>query len=354
MPTIDSKIQNFLWSLDLSLFTVFGYAFSSLPPDVYEESACFLNTLSKCHFLPRMKLKLIVKHFLKAFVQNSPTEQQSMHRTIDPLLTSFLPWLHKHIDERWDVTRNQESLSPEDERLAEELISDEANRLLSREFADLLNCLLLTSPKRPVPSEDQADGLMDVDMAAVVEKDLSLSPAWPHVIRSHLSTVVSMVVGALTWPDSQVNLRAALTNRLVLKEMLEKRLISTVDDVSFLVHHILFSMRLFEENDSNQTALLQLTLVVYEGLAKSYSEDMRAPFWQLSQTPVSEWHKFHQTLIEPSISGKAVVTDKKKKEALKSLLATIFAVSYALSASALLLDSLSFPSFTADRLAHVS
>lgn len=43
VQAIDSKIQNLLWSLDASLFTMFGCAFSSLRPDVYKESACFFK-----------------------------------------------------------------------------------------------------------------------------------------------------------------------------------------------------------------------------------------------------------------------------------------------------------------------
>lgn len=327
---IDSKIQNFLWSVHESVFTVFGCAFSFLRPDVYSESACFLNTLEKCHFLPRMKLKLIVKHFLKPFVQNSPLEPDSLQRTIDPLFSSFLPWLFRHVDEGWDAVRAPDDQPPDEDRLHDEIINEQANRLLARELADLFQCLLLASAKGSCLVPESSDALMDVDSASSValESDIHLSPICRHLIQKHLISLVSMTVGALIWSDSLVNQRFVLVNKLLLKELIEMRLISTVDDVSFIVHHVFLALRLFGESEQNQSALLQLTLVVYEQLAKNYGDDMRAPFSRLSQSQESGWAKFHQTLIQPSVSGTAIVNDKKKKDALRSLLSGLFVVSF--------------------------
>ena len=331
---IDSKIQNFLWSVHESVFTVFGCAFSSLRPDVYAESACFLNTLGKCHFLPRMKLKLIVKHFLKPFVQNLPLEQDSRQRTIDPLFSSFLPWLFRHVDDGWDRVRAQDPAhDPDEGRLHDEIISEQSNRLLSRELADLFHCLLLASERGASLVSEPSAAPMDVDsFSSALESEIRLSPVCAHLIQNHLVHLVSMTVGALIWPDSVVNQKFVLVNRLLLKELLEMRLISTADDISFIVHHIFVALRLFGESEQNQSALLQLTLVVYEQLAKNYGDDMRASFWRLSQSQESEWSKFHQTLILPSVSGTAIVTDKKKKDALRSLLSGIFGVSSAFRA----------------------
>lgn len=346
---IDSKIQNFLWSVHESVFTVFGCAFSSLRPDVYAESACFLNTLGKCYFLPPMKLKLIVKHFLKPFVQNVPLQRDSLKLAIDPLFSPPLPflpcWLFNHVADAWSAHQTPH----DDDRLQDQVIEEQANRLLSREFADLCHCLLFASEKGSAFMTESSDDVMDVDSQPRLpsESDLRLSPTCAYLIQNHLVHLISMTVGALIWSDSLVNLKFVLLNKFLLKELCDMRLISTADDVSFILHHVFLALRIFRESQENQSALLQLTLVLYEQLAKNYGDDMRAPFWRLTRSEESEWHKFHQTLIQPSLSGTAIVTDKKKKDALRSLLSDLFGVSFPFSSQFTEL-ALCFPAYFQD------
>jgi hypothetical protein len=269
-----------------------------------------------------MKLKLIVKHFLKPFVQNTPlTPEQSLKLTIDPLFHSFLPQLFRLVDDFWNKSRDWDQEPPDDVLLQEELVNEPSNRLLSREFADLLRCLLLACPSGSFV--DQEDAVMDVDSLPAETCEAHLSPIGRHVIQYHLNAIVSMTVGSLIWPDSLVNQKVVRVNKVLLNEILELRLISSAAQVSFIVNHIFRALRLFGESEENRAALLQLTLVFYEQLlAKSYGDDMRDPFWQLSQSQQSEWVTFSQSLIQPS-GSLAAASEKKKKDALRSLLSNV-------------------------------
>ena len=330
---IDSRIQNFLWSLSEGIFSVLGSASACLPnTGIYKESAFFLKPLGKCHFLPRMMLKLIVKHFLKPFAKNSTLEPGIQEQIIDRLSSSFLPWLFTHIDERWHVVesqRQQPVQKAENELLEQEVIEDQANRLLSREFADLLNSIFLKSSNVIMDSGTKCEEEeMDVDMAcpSLSDSEVSMSDACKYLMDKNVTCLVTIVSGTLLWNDSGVNQKMLLLNRLLLKEIAVKGMLSHSDNVSFIAHHIYSSLKLFSDSEQHQSSLLQILLVVYEELVKNFDDEMRLPFWQLSGCDKNEWQTFDRTLIQASLSGKAAVSDKRKKDGLRSLLSAFIRV----------------------------
>lgn len=356
---IDRKIQSFLWTLHENLFSILGLACSSLPSVVYAQSHIFLtifNNLS--HDIPRIKLRSLVKNFLKPFVQNCPRDHASMKASLAPLSSSFIPWLFKHIDDRWEVYRcnstteltgaEKTTTSPlsssDDKFLENEVIEDQSNRILSREFIEVFMSLLISVPVSSSKDTTSSSSQLKPDELAAEDAEMSeiqsetnetsISESGKFLLQLNLQSWTTMIFSQLTWVDSIISLKACIICRPVLKELLSHGVISSADDVSFLLHSLFHSLKLFGENDANQSSLLNLLLMLFEGLVKKgESEAVKAPFWLLSHSDQSEWTTFEKTYLSddrlslksPLKGGKGF--DKKKKDAMKSLLSNVIGVS---------------------------
>jgi hypothetical protein len=287
-----------------------------------------------------------------------------MKQSLLPLSTSFIPWLFKHIDDRWEVYRRNSTPesseaeetsrqthifpSSDDKLLENEVIEDQSNRILSREFIEVFMSLLISLPvsssKETLSSQLKLEEV-DAEDAEMKEtqslsNETSISESGKLLLQSNLQQWTTMIFSQLTWIDSIISLKACIICRPLLKELLNHGVISSADDVSFLLHNLFHSLKLFGESDGNQSSLLHLILMLYEGLVKNNEPDsVKAPFWLLSQSHQSQWTNFEKTFISSDgcVDGlqaltshtKGVkVTDKKKKEALKSLLSNVIGVSF--------------------------
>ena len=361
---IDRQLQSFLWNQHENLFSLLGTSISCLPPAiVFPQSHLFLSVLNKSQNLPRLKLRAVLKHFVKPYVQNCPNDTVSLTQSLLPLSSSFIPWLFKHIDDRWEVYRcnnnsttsigaEGQTTSSDDKNLENEVIEDQSNRLLSREFIELFQSTLISFPvtkdlssplkRQPlldsIPESDDTE--MDDSVAASIDSnEPGISEIGRFLLHHNLQSWTTMSFGQLTWVDSAVSLKASKTCYPILKELLVQGVICSAEDVSFILHHIFLALKLFGESEQNKASLIDLLLILFEGLIKNNAVDaVKAPFWLLSQTDESQWLKFQKTFIsDPTINSsvsstafKGKVSDKRKRDAIKTLLDNLIGVSLAL------------------------
>jgi len=364
--SFDRLLQSFLWSLHENLFTLLGSCCCYLPTLVFPRNEAFLSILltknGLLFQLPRVKLRNLVKHFVKPFVQNCPHDQISLTQSLEPLSSFFIPCLFKHIDDRWEVYRLNSMTtsssgvqdkatrdsSEADKFLENEVIEDQSNRLLSREFVDVFLSLLISTPKEtclsgsPVKGtapnsrrhEDDDDEMMadTQEVASPDSNEPTISEAGKMLLQKDLQSWTRMAFAQLTWDDSYICQRISPICRLIMKLLLTHGIISSADDVSFFLSSLFLSLRLFRENEQSQTILVQMVLNLYEGLVKE-SEQVKAPFWILSSSDQMSWAKFEKSFIvvdvtESKASG-GKYNDKRKREAMKPLLTHVIGVSLA-------------------------
>lgn len=356
---IDKILQSFLASLYEILLTILGLSCSFFPsiifvipsasPNEIVTTHPFLTVLNKSHYLPRMRLRTMLKQFLLPFIKHCPLQEENVKSCLFPLFSTFIPWMFKHIDDHWDIFRNRSvTTTDDDERLEHEVIEDQSNRILSKEFLDLMSsAFIYTPPGKHTCSSTSGTTEQETEMDSTTRDDIVndssetvISEVGKCLLRNDLASMVRIIFGQLTWVDSILCLKASRTIcRVILRELLSYRLISTADDVSFFVHHVFFSLKLFGENEENVSSLLQLVLILWEGLIKNNEpSDVKAPLWLLSSRQAGDWLSLEESLIRPSLtsSKNSKVNDKKKKDAIKPLLTNVIGVSFCVSSPLLL------------------
>lgn len=445
-----SRVQSFLWSLHESLYSFAGICCSALSPAIYGELGCLMNLLATSEHLPKMKLKVLMRQFLRPFLVNYPIDCPGYPLdNITCVFTDFLPRVHSIIDQRWNVirmsniaalrdaekeldsstngaamttfstataaastvssssfsnpsiansihtlslaasaigsplisrqrseflpsgrnTNGQEStlLAPgvipstrdvTQSELEAELIDEQSNRILSREFVDLLLACFFYPPNSRknqqqqqqqhqqqhvtnatsiFVNDEQSQGFMDMDMdmdtfdtgneSGAKVSDL-LSEFGRKLASSQPSKLVEMVAKMLLWLDSVVVSKACMLMRHLLKELTDAKLINSIDEVSFLVDYLYNALRYADvDADGIVSMITGLLFTLYEAICLMEHENpgcklyqLREPFWLKSNTNASDWEKFETEFIRPVIKGDKKINEKKKKDALKSLL----------------------------------
>lgn len=327
------RIQNFLWNLHENAFSVLGLTFSTLSPEIADYAAEFLDALRDADHLPSMKLKMILKCFIKPLVQKCPSSSLHYEKILVPIVNYFLPFLFRKINARWDQVkeRNQtleEEHTNDQEVLDKELVEDQSNRLLSREFVDVLTVLLLQSVERVRSKEDNVDEMKDVSRS---DNDaVRLSDAGSFLIQGSLEALTTTTIVSITWLDSITSHKAALISLVLLDKLVSEDLIRSKDAVRFFLKHIITALNYFGEHDQNQARLLQLVLALYEGVViKRGIEEAKLGFYEASGRDAESWKSLEETLQKPPgpVGTRTTVSEKKKRDALKALLGTVIGVS---------------------------
>lgn len=143
------RMQTFVWTLHESSFAALGSAISGMKPQIFELITDFKPVLKDIEFLPQWKLRMIIKNFVKPLIANCP--QSSVHyERIGSIVITLLPYVFNKVNDRWNVikARSQsinETMGEESEPIESEVICDQINRLLSKEFIDLLVNILISN-----------------------------------------------------------------------------------------------------------------------------------------------------------------------------------------------------------------
>lgn len=403
-----SRLQSFLWSLHESLCSFVGVCCASLSPTIYTETNLMVSVLSTSNHLPKMKIKMILKQFVRPFLVNFPLESNVCSLdNINGVLTQFLPWVYSQIDERWKALRmanagsviqtkgklafltssntsvinsidsmslatsaapsplisrsrggllfpgstingKDHSTSGDGDtstttQLEAELIDDQSNRVLSREFVELLMACLFSPPntRRNQQQSNANDVFTDMDMDtetndAVGNSDSTkgtdiLSDLGSKLTSIHRPLFIPIVAGMLLWLDSVVVCKACLIMRHLVKELVDQKLITSKSDVSFLLEHLFTALKDADiDADGIVSIVILLISMLFEGVCSMQQKNstseifsLKEPFWQISNTNQRDWEAFESKYIKPALKGNVKINEKKKKDALKSLLSNI-------------------------------
>ncbi|KAI1295581.1 Exportin-5 [Halotydeus destructor] len=320
------RMQSYLWALHESAFSVLGLSISVLSPEVLDTASInLIGAFEGAEYLPSLKLKMILKNLAKPLILKCTSDVSYCQKLLNPVL-SFLVLAFRKANTRWDAVKERlQSLEEEhvnnQEVLDRELLEDHVNRALSKEFIDLWMLMLVEQVDHSKLSMVGDDEMKEISEQTENTPSAHITNAGNVLLHANLETVIFPSVVSLTWLDSGINHKSCLLNIVLLGKLFNDNVFKTKDEVGFYLRHVITALNYFGEHDQNQSRLLKLALILYEGISKLGMEDAKQAFHEASGSSVHQWKGFEDRLIKPGLSeARTKVPEKKKKDALRLLM----------------------------------
>ncbi|RWS04599.1 exportin-5-like protein, partial [Dinothrombium tinctorium] len=326
--TVPHRMQTFLWSLHESCFLAFNAALPLLSPDIYFQNFNFSQALTDCEHLPDSKLRVILKLLVKPIIINCPNDQALFDHVIYNLTKSFVPFLFRSINSKWEAKkmRNLEEDGIEDKEMVEsELIEDQLLRLLSREFVEFMAIIFIKSKNKNFYNNVSEDTEMaDEEYNSNSFQEAVFSPLGIFLLQRMPDVFIIANAVLMTWLDSIVSYKSAVINSILFKQLISENFIKTSEEAIFLFQQVLTALSFFGEHEQNQSILLQLMLILYEGLVFQLKiMGVKEKLSEITGQKIDNWDALEEKWAKMAASGRASNLDKKKKESLKALLKSV-------------------------------
>lgn len=160
-------------------------------------------------------------------------------------------------------------------------------------------------------------------------KETTISELGNYLLSAYPNAIIYPSAKSLSWLDTTISLKTCNLNALLIKKMIDDNMIQSETAVYFLFDQLLSALSFFGEHEQNQSILLHLMLILYEGIAIRLGFDsLKLKLSQITATDLKDWDDFHQKLIKNNeTKDKILFTDKRKKEFLKRLVSQVIGVS---------------------------
>ncbi|CAG2108737.1 unnamed protein product [Medioppia subpectinata] len=202
----------------------------------------------------------------------------------------------------------EEGMKDESEPIEAEVISDQINRFLGKEFIELLAVIL--SPTKGNSSDISSDVF-----------DTNISELGNYLLNTIPNVIIYPTAKALSWLDSNTALKTSHLNAVLIRKIIKDQMIRTEDAIFFLLEQLINGLSYFGEHEQIQSILLDLILILYEGIAiKLGFSAIKVSLSEMSGSDINEWNHFEDKLIN---CQKIKFTDKKKKELLRKLVSPL-------------------------------
>lgn len=318
------KSQSFLWALHESLFSLLSSFLLTFGSSILINSSFDLlsNVFEDVHILPPMKLRMILKVFVKPVSCRWREDPEFRQHFILPLFHNLIPCVFHRCDVAWVSFRSTDW--KEYEQIQDEIIEEQMNRLLSRELMEVMKVILVQEKPCSGSNVLESDEMTD---ASNSNQKSSISELGKFLLNHNLNQIVCMTVSSLSWIDSNVLFKSLMMNQLLLEFLIQNRLVESKEEISFYIHHLLTGLSFMSEDEQNQSAILTLCLTLYLHAKNLNSENL---FWNSpfsSITDPCKWQGLDSTLKKLDQGKKTAGMERKKRDALKSVLAPLIGVS---------------------------
>ncbi|XP_070377892.1 exportin-5-like [Dermacentor albipictus] len=319
------RAKSFMFNFQDYCLQILGNAGQSLGPEYYQTPGLpemLVNgVLAGLDQLPDYRLRPILRVFLRPFVQHCPAELQPM--VVLPLLKPVLPFVFQKLNAKWEKFRLKygNSVDYETEMTEEqELLDDQLNRLLSREYLDVLAAVLLTKRGQQDASLDSM--VEDQEGKQVESSAATISAFGATILKTEelCSPIVMAVFNALHWSDTAASFKALQLSMPLLKVMFEHGFVRDEGSAAYLLRCVLMGLQVLGEHDINQTLLVSLGLALYQA-ARPLFPGLCTTLLQIPGCTPEALEAF-ESKLQPPGDGKAL-PEKKKKDLFKRLISPI-------------------------------
>nr|AMN88365.1 XPO5 [Mytilus galloprovincialis] len=322
--SVDSKkpvdrMQIFLTTTHDNSCHILGNAGQCLGYEFYKEpnlSQLLLNTVfTNLQNLPDFRTKLIIRVFVKPYVQHCPKDCYST--AVIPILEVLCPTFYQILSTKWQLIIQRTS-EEDDNKESQEVVDDHLTRQLTKEYLDLL--VNVTHDRKTIESSDDiGDEEVIQTPANPREETLSLLGQMCLKNESIYPSLLMFVYSCLSWSDTSVANRATGLCYSTLKQFHADQNI-TNDLALYFFRSVLKGLHTHGQHEELQSSLLLLGLQTYELLRPQYPE-LTQVLLQVPNCTEDLIQGFDVKLLQPN--NQKQFNEKKKKDAFKKLVADI-------------------------------
>lgn len=336
-PTPYEKMQIFISLLIEASYHMMGSAGPSLGRDLYQLiglSDAIINNLFNCiDVIPDFRLRPIIRVFFKPFVYSCPPS--FYEPVLVPIFAHLTPLMCDRLTRRWHyISSLYESGQLNGEvNDTQEVLEDQLNRTLTREFLDLLKIALVGGQI----GADHANGACaaGANVVAMENEEHSMDSA-SHSRASQaalLSDIISDLGGkllrhvlignyilmtllkAFAWNDGMSSLRAVHIAAPVMRFLVAEQLMDENKAVSSFTA-VLQGLQVHGQHEANQSGLITLGVQFYELLRPKYAI-LSEVLQHIPNVNAADVQKFDEKISVVPAKGNKV--DRVKKEMLRKL-----------------------------------
>ena len=157
----------------------------------------------------------------------------------------------------------------------------------------------------------------------------TISELGSYLLTTYPTEIIYSTAKSLSWLDTTISLKTCNLNAILMKKIINDNMIKSESAVYFLFDQLLTALSYFGEYEQNQSILLHLMLILYEGVAVELGFDsIKSKLSEITGTDLKDWNDFHEKLIKnKETKDKILYTEKRKKEFLKRLVSQVIGVS---------------------------
>ncbi|XP_076324689.1 exportin-5-like protein Ranbp21 [Tachypleus tridentatus] len=318
------RMKHFMSTIHETCYHILGNSGPSLGADFYAipnlATAIVSSVFADLNNVPDYRLRPVIRIFMKPFIQHCPP--QFYQTALIPVLEVLCPLMFERLSAKWEQFKQRYGTSSgyeEEMTESQEVLDDQVNRQVTREYVDLLD-IILHGKKVSI---EQVSELMEEE--AETSKPASstdgLSELGIAVIRTETvcPSVVMTICDALHWLDTTTCLKSVQLCSPVLKQLLSDSVIQQPEEASYILQSVLKGLQELGEHEANQALLLGLGLQTYETLRPVFPT-LQTVLAQVTGCTQKDLQSFDEKILQTS-SGK--ITEKRKKDMFRKLVLDI-------------------------------
>lgn len=352
LTAVHRRLHNRFSSFHDRLQILIGTYFT-LKPDLYQlkDSLNLVGTslFSSLDSLPDFRLRNMLRYCFLPFVRHCPS--QSM---LTAVFETLLPFMYNKLKAKWKTITDRQSMKITNgniqetnggdddqhqgqDRCVEEVIEEQVTCYLTRDFIDILKCLLTRHINNPVNvneiDETSMDEMMTTDeqlSGDLVTKKTLRNQQIPSEFGLKILQDSSIVCqyclliffDGLSWPDTSTITKMSQICQSFIKH-LSNLINENTDFLRQLYIYILCALKIHGDNEPIVCSLLTLAISIYETFHETTSNLFDSVLMAIPNV-TNEQVINYRSKMERQTNGKPL-NDKQKREILKTLVQPLMA-----------------------------
>lgn len=320
------RMQHFLSNVHDTCYHILGYAGPSMGRDFYSlrglAGSLVASVFSNLEVIPDYRLRPMVRVFLKAFVHSCPPAFYDS--ALLPVLAHFCPYMFQRLNTKWQyITQLYETGGiDEDNTDTQEVLEDMLNRMLTREYLEVLRVALIggtTETVMETMEHEEAEPTRTSSLQTEVISELGTL-----LLRTEATCqpIVLCILRALAWSDTISSLKATLLVLPVVRQLCSDNSL-TPPAAMHVMTSVLQGLQMHGQHDSNHGALVTLGLQLYEVLRPRFPEILEV-MTQIPNCNSQELQKLDDKIASGNQKAKKEVFKKITKQLIGRSVAQLF------------------------------
>ncbi|XP_035209081.1 exportin-5-like, partial [Stegodyphus dumicola] len=217
--TIIERMNTFIHSAYDSCLHILGGAVENLSIDFYTvpslSKLIMEGLFTNIQYMSDSRLRLLIRVFLRPFFLQCPALAYDEIMTV---LSEFCPFMLKRLSTRWEKFRLRYGTSEEQFTEWQEILDDELQRILTREYISFLGDLLHSK----YTSNNSVEDAMDDDSKEYSNVPMkTISELGQKIMTSEnvRTVVICTAFDAMHWLDTSTNIKSVLLCELIFKKV---------------------------------------------------------------------------------------------------------------------------------------